>query len=150
MRNTQNLITILAKTKDILSRDKKMKSITNKITKKKELRKRKYIRRTRKKNGSRNMSNRDRSDILSDCFQNISDNTKEISISSEGFDIFKEIEHFGSSEMISTYDVGNIFSPVSGTIFGESNTIFDLSSSNRKQSSWSKFYFFFEEFLLIE
>ena len=146
MRNTQNLIAILAKTNDILSKEKKMKSITNKITKKKELRKRKYIRRTRKKNGSRYMPNRDTSDIFSDSFQNMSNNTKEISISSEGFDIFKEIEHFGSSEMISTYDVGNIFSPVSGTIFGESNTIFDLSSSNRKQSLWSKFYFFWKNF----
>ena len=145
MKNTQNLNSKMIKTKNILIRDKKIKSNTYKIKKKRELRKKKYIRRTRKNYGNKFLFNIPSSNTGSENNQKIPNSSKEVSISSEGFNIFNDNDNFGSSEMISSYDLGNVFSPVSDSIFGDVNTIFDMSLAPRKSVSWGKFFFLFSK-----
>ena len=140
MKQTQNLNRKMTKTKNILLKPKKKVKIHYRIQKKRELRKKKYIRRTRPKNNFKSELNRPPSHTSLKISHKSRKSSKEISITSEGFDIFNENGTLGSFEMNSTYDLIN-FSPLeSHSIFGGSNTIFDMSSASRKTTLWGKIF----------
>ena len=70
--------------------------------------------------------------------QILSESDESTSNSFETFNYINPIENYEINQEKSSYDIMNLSSPYSESIFGERNTVSDMSNSSKKTFNWGK------------